>query len=155
TGSRIVADDFSMTATTSTIANGSNSAKASGGIGLANAEAGSILIDYVTKATVKQNADVFATNTVLIKVSSSTNAIQESVADGRGFGADGASDANAWVGESTVANKVGAKSQVELESGASVTGRTLAFRALVTELYLRENSRSYGSGFYSEGRDDA
>ena len=154
-GAQIVADDVSLSATTTTTATGSNNAKAGAGIAVANAESGTILVDYATTATVGAGASVVASDTVDVEASSSTNAQQDSVASGLGFGADGRSDAIAKVGESGVTDKQGATTQVEIGAGATVTARSVALRALVPEMTVKATSKSYGAGFYSEGVDEA
>src|SRR5262249_36308205 len=125
-------------------------------------------VDYDTTVDVGPNSAILAAGHVVAAARSATVVSANAYASGAGFGADGHSTANAFVGH----NGDGL-TQTTIGAGASVVGDTASLRAevgpvcvggtgddctggySVAGLHTDARSKSYGSGFYSEGIDRA
>ena len=161
-GSRVIATgNVTISATSSNKIFGSVRATGGGGIGVANAEDSTVNLDYKTTARVHDNADVLAGGHFSLSARTATDATANGYASGLGFGADGHSNGDAFVGKAGN----GATTEVSFGDNSSVIANSVAASSIVgavdtgdyvvSGLHVNGHSESYGAGLYSEGIDEA
>ncbi len=166
----VTGGDFALSATTGDRASGSGTAHAGGLVGVADARTTTVNVNYNTTATLGQHSSVIAAGNASIGATSAVDAESNAYASGLGFGADGHSSANTYVGTNPDNNGVTeALTQAQVASGASLFGNTASISAYVAPvcvggtgslctggytvhgLTALSTSKAYGAGFYSEG----
>jgi hypothetical protein len=126
--------------------------------GSARAEAGGFAADvranmssaltYSTKANLRSGAKIVADGHVGVTSDARIDVSVKSWADGRGFGGGGYADTNVTVTD-------GSSSRVDIGENAIVIGRTVALRALTTQLSIYAEAKGYGAGFVGVSKNNA
>jgi len=143
--------NFTLAADSSDTNDADTSASAGAGIASVDADA-TAQVNYVTLATVGQDASIAAGNQIQVVASTSTNGESTANASGTGFGAGAYANQNG--GQGSVIGSGGmstAENQTEISSDASLDALSVVLSATVPTVSMTGYGDAFGAGFVGVG----